>query len=301
MTDTICVLALDAADYSLLQRWGCENILLNDHGELDTFAWSKDEPYTPEVWATVATGETPAVHGIGEDRHDVEWDNPLLRAASRVTQHLPPAYRQALGRPFRERGATQSFETVHDDVSAAFDHTLSWPGLGEAAHLREMWSLADDVARGELTRGDVDGTFHALTGQELGYLVAMQHTDRRVVGAHAHILDIAGHLYCDRPTELRRWYEWVDAQAGWLREHCERLVILSDHGMRTSCIDSEDLGSHSWRAFISRQGVGGELPTDVHDVAAWLERERDGTRVRDTGAVDMDTPTEQLRELGYIE
>jgi len=222
MSDTVCVLALDAADYELVRRWDCQNILLNDHQAMETYAHSKDEPYTPEVWATVATGAPPEEHGIGETRQEVEWDNPLLRAGSHVTQHLPPRWRQLIGRPFRRRGATQTFVEVADGVDHPFDATLSWPGLGEAKH-------------------------------------------------------------------------------GELREQCERLVILSDHGMQTTATDDVSPGSHSWRSFVAVQGVMPPLPHTVHDVRSHLEVwAPDGD---ESGAADVsvDTPTETLENLGYIE
>lgn len=301
MPKTVCVLALDAADYELARRWGCENLLLDNHRALETFAYSKDEPYTPEVWSTVATGVGPEEHGIGERKQDVEWDNPVLRLGSRVSQHFPPRYRQALGRPFRRRGATQTFQTVNDECSHPFDATLSWPGLGEAEHLRKMWTTADKAVHDDLDEATVRERLHGLTGQECGWLAAMAETDRALVGAHAHVLDIAGHLYSERPKKLREWYQWTDEQVGELRERCERLVLLSDHGMQTTAVGDGEPGSHSWRAYIATQGVEPPLPGDVHDVREFLEDWAGETRHTTDERVRVDTPTDTLEDLGYIE
>jgi len=298
--DTVCVLALDAADYELAQRWDCRNLLLENHDQIQTFAHSKDEPYTPEVWATVATGVGPEVHGIGEDQEEVEWDNPLLRLGSRVTRQFPPRYRQALGRPFRRRGASQTFQEVADHVDHPFDASLSWPGLGEAEHLREMWRVADRAVHDDLGERAVAETFHRLTGQEIGYLATLADTDARLVGAHAHVLDIAGHLHASEPDKLREWYEWVDQEVGRLRRHCDRLVVLSDHGMQTTATGDAEPGSHSWRAYIATQGLGEYLPESVFGVRQFLEGARDDRDEAHTTGVEMDTPTETLQDLGYL-
>jgi len=299
MTETLCVLALDAADYKYLQEWGCTNVLLERHRDLETFSWSKDEPYTPEVWATVATGVSPEKHGIGEDKQELEWNNPLLRLASRVTERLPPKVRQELGRPFRERGFGSEFTEINESVDHVFDAQLSWPGLGDAPHLRKMWRTADDTVRGDLPQETVNERLQALTGQELGYLATMSNTDKAIVGAHAHVLDIAGHLFAEDTETLQEWYTWVDQQVGWLREQCEQLLILSDHGIQTTYANDSDPGSHSWRAFISSQGIDRPLPESVYNVRAWLEAEKEAYQPQGED-VTMDTPTETLEDLGYL-
>ena len=303
VSDPVVVLALDAADRELAKRWSCENLLLEEHTPIETFSWSKDEPYTPEVWATVATGVMPDQHGIGEDSQEATWDNPLLDAASTVTQHLPPRYRQALGRPFRSLGADWGFETVNGTCTTAFDATLSWPGVDDATHLHEMWSLADEIARGDGAEADASEVFQRLTYQEIGWLAARADGDGGVFGAHCHTLDVAGHLFCERESRLREWYEWMDDRVGWLRAHTDRLVVLSDHGMQVSWLGlDDDPGSHSWRPFIAADGLDGKLPRHVADVAAWLQRRRGPPAERpETSSADgMDTPTETLQDLGYL-
>lgn len=302
MTETLAVLALDAADWGLCHRWHCENILLDEARELETFSHSKAYPYTPEVWATVATGVRPEGHGIGETRQEVTWDNPALHAASHVTQYLPDQWRRALGRPFRANGFDHTFETVRSICDHPFDAVRSWPGLGDCPDLNEMWLRMAEADRGEIAVEELQKTFHRLTGSEFGWLASMAHTDARLVGVHCHTLDAAGHIFADRPAELREWYEWVDGQVGWLREAVDRLVILSDHGMQTAATDDAEPGLHSWRALIATQGVSSSPPGHVDGVRSWLERERPAAdTAAESGRVEMDTATETLRDLGYVQ
>ncbi|MFB1065913.1 hypothetical protein ACEWFR_18690, partial [Natrinema sp. H-ect4] len=61
---TVVVLALDALDAGLVDHFDLEAVRLESGGEIETFANTQSVPYTPEVWATVATGLEPAEHGI---------------------------------------------------------------------------------------------------------------------------------------------------------------------------------------------------------------------------------------------
>lgn len=295
MTDSLAVLALDAADYDLVRRWGCDNLLLEESGPLETFAYSLDHPFTPEVWTTVATGQHPEEHGVTGDAQ--EWENPALRIGSKVTQHCPPALRQVLGRPFRKRGADQSFDrTTYDHP---FDEVFCWPGITPAHHLDQAWSWCDLAEAGDMTDAELQANIHENTGKEFGWLAAHD----GLVGAHSHILDVAGHVYCRRPERLRAVYEWADQQVGWLRGAVDELVLLSDHGMQTTATDDDDPGTHSWRALVAMtDGVQGPLPGSVYDVAEWLESQpTEQQSEANRGAVEMDTPREQLADLGYLE
>jgi hypothetical protein len=299
MTDTVCVLALDAADYRLAREWDCQNILLDEHRELETFAYSLDHPYTPEVWATVATGAHPEDHGIGAEKQESEWGNSLLRLASRLTQHLSPRTRQALGRPFRVLGASQTFQQVTEDVDHPFDDALSWPGITPAEQLREAWRLADDADRGDLAIPDLERRLQRLAGQQLGYLAAMHRSGCALVGAHCHTLDIAGHVYCEQPAQLAEWYDWMDQQVARLRDRVDQLLLLSDHGMETVALDDDNPGHHSYRALASSQGLQGPLPDSVFEVREHLEGWA-GEPAVEPESVEMDTDREHLEALGYV-
>jgi hypothetical protein len=72
--------------------------------------------------------------------------------------------------------------------------------------------------------------------------------------------------------------------------------------MQSTLCDDEEPGSHSWRAMFSTT-LDGPLPEHVTDVRGWLEERTPERQQVDDGWTDstMDTPTERLRDLGYID
>jgi hypothetical protein len=299
MTDTIAVLALDAADVRLAREWDCENLLLDDHRRLETYAHSLDFPRTVEVWPTVATGLGPEEHGVAGDAN--EWENPLLQSARRVTRYLPRGVRATLGRPFQRAGADRSMARTDADHVFESGVVRYWPGLTDAEHVLAAWRLMSLASGGEITEEALRREMEGFTGEELGWLAVASEWDVPVAGVHSHVVDIAGHVYCDREARLRETYEWADREVGRLRERVDRLVVLSDHGMQVGWLDDDDPGTHSFDALVAAEGVDGPLPESVYDVRAWLEREMDAPTAGDDRTARSDTPTEHLRDLGYVE
>lgn len=296
-TDTLAVLALDAADYQLARKWECENLLLDRYGPLETYAHTHDVPFTPEVWTTVATGDHPDNHGV----QDViaGWDNPVLAAASWVTQHLPNRYRHMLGKPFRARGYEQSHTTTN--LSHAFEDGVlySWPGIVKSENFEAAWKLIEEMEKGQISDGEFRRQISAATGEEFAWLSTAVDTSIPIAGVHSHVLDAAGHVYAERPELLREIYERVDQRVAELRQRADRLVILSDHGMQTSVCDDPDIGMHSWRAYIAAQGISGQLPESVYDCAKWFD-EHAGDARKPTDKGHVDAPTDHLQDLGYL-
>lgn len=301
-SDTVAVLALDAADYALAREWRCRNLLLDDNAPLESFSYSIDVPFTPEVWTTVATGEHPRDHGVTGDAQ--EWDHAALRAASRVTQYLPDSVRSALGQPFRVLGESQTFHTT--EFEHPFDAVRYWPGLTDARHLDDMWTWIGRATAGDLGTDEFHDRIEGHTGEELGWLAAAANTPHSAcVGVHSHILDAAGHVYSQRPGRLRQVYEWTDRQVGWLRDAVDDLVVLSDHGMQTTVLDDDDPGVHSERALVAATGgVGGGLPRSVFEVRDWLTDVTVDVREEERASstpMAVDAPVDHLRDLGYLE
>lgn len=293
-TSSLVVLALDGCDLELAHRWDCENLLLDEHRELTTFAYSRDEPYTPEVWLAVATGQHPRVfEGV-----EMEWDNPLLRAASMGTRYLPMSVRQQLGDLVG--GKSDGMDLAVVDAPHAFDHGAAkgWPGITPAENLVETWRLLTRLKDGDASKEEHHSAVVSNFHEELGWARGQHLAGTPIAGVHLHLLDTMGHHYARRPEQLREWYRLADRRVGELREEIDRLVVLSDHGMQTVAVDGdEEPGMHSWRAMIAGQGVETPLPEKVFDVRAWLESQ---VTERAETEFHSDTTTEQLRALGYV-
>lgn len=297
MTETLTVVALDAADYALARRWECENVLLDEHGEIETFTHGADVPATVEVWPTVATGLRPEEHGIVAKQTAQDWENPLLRLASNVTRFLPVSVRATLGKPFVNRGEKKQF--AQTDASHVFEdgYVFSWPGITDAEHLVDTWQLMFQSEDEEMSSPEFEGDLFKFTGSEFAWGARMSDTDAPIVGFHSHVLDAAGHAYARQPERLRDVYERVDRMLGWLRSETDRLVVLSDHGMQTSELDDDSPGKHSMRAAFGTTEEG-PLPEAMTDVRGWLE-ERVATAEYDEGAMESDVDTDHLEALGY--
>mgnify|MGYP006270362617 CR=1 FL=1 len=230
----------------------------------------KNVPYSPEVWTTVATGVGPEVHGVTGDAQDRE--NSILNVPSQLTQYLPRQWRRILGKPFRDTdGDNDGIQIRHSETNTTFDagEVWLWLGVSDAPHLIEAWRWMREISDGVLTNNELRQNLLANTGREFGWLASLNKASIPIAGVHSHILDTAGHVFADRPELLREYYILVDEMVNILKENCNRLVILSDHGIQSSETGDQEIGRHSMRAMVSTQEVN-DLPESVFDVCDWL-------------------------------
>ena len=295
---TICLLALDAADYDLLTRWDCENILLEDHSAIETYSHTYEHPSTIEVWTTVATGVGPEEHGAIMGA--MEWSNPILKVGAKAAGLLPTKWREVIGQSAHEWSKAGYPQT---DMPHIFEEGLVgwWPGVTPAEHVVDAvkWTAGSATESG-VPQAELWANMKGNAGQSFGFIEGGYDQSVPIVGVHCHMLDTAGHTFCRREEQLRRAYEWVDEKIGLLREEVDKLIILSDHGMQVDWVEEDDSpGTHSMRSFISTNFDVSQHPETVYDVKPWIEGlNRPEDRAEDS--VVSDTTEEQLRELGYL-
>lgn len=295
---TLIVVGLDALDAELINYFDIDAYRLETSTELDTFAHSRDVPYTLEVWPTVVTGVGPEEHGItGSGTSD--WTNPLLEFGSKLTGRLPEGTRGKLGRITRDLTGERE-QLAETDVTSVFDVeggvVHNWPGVHDGSDLQRAWDLMGAVTEG-MGRREFERELFGLCAQQFGWAREMCHHTLKVAGVHVHTLDAAGHAYSDDEEALKAVYERVGEFVSQLHTSLgsgDDLLLLSDHGMQTAFLDGDS--GHSFRAFAAT--TADECPTDVFDVADWIES-RYSDIESDKTAVDM--PEDQLRQLGYIE
>ncbi|QLG48856.1 alkaline phosphatase family protein [Natrinema halophilum] len=307
---TMVVLALDALDAGLVEYFDLDAFRLESSGDLETFARTQDLPYTPEVWATVATGLPPERHGITAGGTS-EWDNPVLEGLSRVSGRLDESTRGTLGKFVRsqtgerERIGRTDAESMFDDDGAVVHN---WPGVADGRPLQRAWDLMNAVAEG-MDRSTFERELFGQCSQQFGWAREMLHHPVSIAGVHVHALDAAGHAYADDEDALRHVYtrvgEFVTEVEDALGD-ADDLLLLSDHGMRVEFYPpdaDENPATHSWRAYAS--STTNTRPESVFDVREWVEsrarRDEISNSSSDADEEAIDVPTDHLRELGYLD
>lgn len=300
---TLIVLALDALDPALVEYWDIDTLRLNNHREIETFANMREDPYTPEVWATVATGLPPTEHGV-TDEGTSEWTNPLIDFLSRFTGILPLRIRATLGNIAEETTGAQ-YSLGKTNMPTIFDgdgrvvHT--WPGAGPSEDVVRIWDLMKPHQGN--TQEEFRRTVLGIAIQQFAWAREMLNHNVVLAGTHIHTLDVCGHAYAENESRYKDIYDWITKQVSTITQSLgddDELLIVSDHGINTGFCEVRDKhpGSHSFRAFASSTTTD-PLPSSVFEVKNWVDKHVEVYETRDDGQVDL--PEDTLRELGYIE
>lgn len=297
----LIVLALDALDHQHVEYFGMSELKLNQSRDILTFSYMKDQPFTLEVWPTVATGLGPSEHGL-TGAGTSEWSNPILNFLSNYTSNLGGNTRDRLGR-IAESVTGSSYNIPETDAGHVFEGkgrvVHNWPGIHNSAELKRVWDTANPD-EGEQTTEGFEREIFGIAAEQFGWTREMLNHDLSLVGCHIHTLDMCGHIYRRDEDRYRRTYERVN---DWVAElwdalgEDDELLILGDHGIHTAWDSSSvEPGRHSERTMAATT-METNLFGDVHDARDWIE-----TAVEDAefSHEQMDVPTEQLEDLGYI-
>jgi hypothetical protein len=300
---TVVLLALDALDAGLVELFDATAFELESSQQIETFSHAKDTPYTPEVWTTVATGVGPEDHGITGPGTS-EWSNPIFELGSRFTGRLTESTRGTLGRFVRDKtGEREQIGETDAETIFGRDGAVvhNWPGVHDGSYLQQAWDLMNAVAEGK-PRQEFERELLGLGAQQFGWAREMLNHDVALAGVHVHTLDAAGHAYAEDEEALRNIYERVGGFVDELVDSLgpdDELLLLSDHGMRTSFYGGPDEdgtpSSHSWRAYAS--STTDSVPDDVFDVVDWVDEQVEHQTVQ---REQIDIDEEQLKDLGYI-
>ncbi|SEV83925.1 alkaline phosphatase family protein [Natrinema salifodinae] len=296
MSDTICVLGIDAADYELAKEWDCDNLLLETSNRLTVEPYSLDVPATLEVWPSIATGASPDDHGI--TLHPTESGEFEIRQfLTLFGSKLPDPVKKPLKRAYNEVSST-GYPTTDRESMFQKGTVYNWPGVTPCYDWDRELEWFRGVQNGDVSESEFCQRSFGLAGKGVGWLRSQAMMNVPIAGAHVHYLDSTGHIYADRPERLREHYERMDELVAELRDRTDHLLIVSDHGMKTAAVDDAELGVHSMRPFIS-SSKDAELPGHVLEIREWVEKLVDG-EMEFEDASEIDAPTEHLADLGYL-
>ena len=296
---TMVILAVDALDVALVEHYELEEFHLNGYTEMETVAHQFEHPFTPEAWATIATGLHPTEHGVTEDGTS-SWDNPVIDFASKFVGKLDVHTRAKLGNMITAvTGEEYTVGTTDSPTMFDPDYAVvhNWPGVANGDELRKAWQITDGDPPKEYFERELKG----MGAQQFAWAEEMLEHPIALAGVHVHTIDMASHAYGEQENELRRLYEWV---ADWIAEveaalgENDELLVLSDHGSYTTWLDPGKVpGKHAFRAWASTTHEDGP-PESVFDVKEWVEARVDPDELDES---NLDLPKEQLKDLGYID
>lgn len=297
----LVILALDALDHEHVNKFDVPELELNQSRPIKTFSYMKDQPYTLEVWPTVATGLDPEEHGLTGGGTS-EWSNPVINTLSKITAKLGGNTRDRLGNIAESlTGAEYSIpETTADHMFQKEGRVVhNWPGVYNSTELKRVWDTANPD-EGEQTIDGFERDIFGIGAEQFGWTREMLNHDLSLVGCHVHTLDMCGHIYRHDEERYRHTYERVNQWVADLWDSLgqdDELLILSDHGIHTAWDStSVEPGRHSERAMAATT-MDIDLFDDVHDARDWVEATVEDVEF---SREQMDVPTEQLEELGYI-
>lgn len=304
---TLIILALDALDAGIVDYFDCTEYCLRSSAQIETFAHSRTQPYTPEVWATVATGLAAEEHGV-TGAGTSEWGNPLLEFGSRFSSRLSEQTRGKLGRFIRSK--TGERERIgHTDQPTIFDReeavVRNWPGVTDGADLQYAWDLMYAVSQEKISKREFERDLFGLCAEQFGWAREMLNHDIQLAGVHIHTLDATGHAYARDEASLKHIYKRV---GGFVQELVDELgpnddlLLLSDHGMRVSFYEAdanETPAGHSFRAYAST--TTDDVPQSVFDVVNWVNAHIGTSDGSSSEQESVEIAVDQLRDLGYLE
>ncbi|MFB6200928.1 MAG: alkaline phosphatase family protein [Halorhabdus sp.] len=298
---TLIILALDALDAALVDEFDTDALRLSSSTRMETVAHVRDEPYTPEAWATAATGLHPREHGISTGTSS--WNNPVVDFLSNYAGHLSMAWRSKLG-DFIEKTTGSEYTIAEVDAPTIFDGddriVHNWPGVHNGEELKRAWDI---MWREGQTRAEFDRDIRGLAAEQFGWAREMLNHDVSVAGIHIHLLDATGHAYTNDYDTLEESYRdagrFVEELAKEL-EPADDLLVLSDHGMTVDFYSDEEdhangPGAHSWRAYSA--STTSSVPETIFDVHEWVDEHV--TQVS-SNEEELDIDEDRLRDLGYI-
>lgn len=255
------VAGFDGLDYKKIQEYGCENLQQESFGKLDL---EDIDLATPELWASMITGERPEVHGIdtmlefrGEKVRKVDrYVLGFLKKVFGVTaMHLRRAIYYYLWEssqfvPDKEFMEVDSiFEKVADSKALDIPGYSEYPYIAGKSWVGKTMRKRAPVSKERVVR-DMEAEHEYRKNQFFDHI-----GEHKLVMQHFHYPDWFQHLYFKGGEKEEEMYHRMDELAGEILEKTDDdtlVVFVSDHGLEN--------GGHRDQAFYS---VNADIGEDV--------------------------------------
>ena len=257
----VCILALDALEYDLVEEFDLENIKQQEYGKIDvsTFKYLA----TPIIWASFISGLPPEKHGLGIEAIP-QWTNLVIEKLRQLSIKMQLGRIKGKGKILEFLGFEHRslYETTLEEFKKRKIQTLfslipnskalSVPPYQKWIDRETQLLLRQAVEKEEKISAFEEHMWNIFERKRDQYVKIIQEGNWNLVMAHFMFTDLLGHIFAGNLTKMFGVY----IRAEQLVEDVKKIVgdetlllIVSDHGMKT--FGKGIYGEHSDHGFYS--------------------------------------------------
>lgn len=257
----ICILALDALEYDLIEGFNLENIKQREYGKIDIRMFK--DLATPIIWASFISGLPPEKHGL-DIRAIPHWHSSVIDKLRQLSIKIGLDRIKGKGRilelvgfehrPFYEEMIAEfkyrKIETLFDIIPNS--KALSVPPYQKWIHPETQLFLRHAIEKEEKLSAFEEHVWGIFEQKRRKCLKIIQEGNWKLFMTHFMFTDLLGHIYAGNPTKMFGIYikaEQLVEEAKKIIGDETLLLIVSDHGMKT--IGEGTFGEHSDHGFYS--------------------------------------------------
>ncbi|RLI98458.1 MAG: hypothetical protein DRO99_00645 [Candidatus Aenigmatarchaeota archaeon] len=214
------VLAIDALEYELVERFGCKNLKQENYNKTDISEFS--QPRTMVLWSSFLTGENKEADILAKGDKEM-WNTKIETKDTFLSGFSNPKVIDLPGYSYDKK--------QHDE---------------ERRLLKAFFDTDDPEKKDKIMKEYNKKSFDHHKQVKDEFMKSLEGCHDLVIG-YFSMADVVGHLNFGNTAMMRMIYEELDELAGKLRSMGFSLLILSDHGM----MSVGKFGDHSNYGFWS--------------------------------------------------
>jgi hypothetical protein len=257
----VCIIALDALEYDLVEEFNLENIKQWEYGKIDVSTFK--DLATPVIWASFISGLEPEKHGINIQEIP-KWRNPIIDKLRQLSIKIKLDRFKGKGKILRKLGferrafyekAVEEFRnrkivTLFSIIPNA--RALSVPPYQKWIDRETQLLLRDAVEKEERRSIFEEHVWNIFELKRKECLNIISEGRWNLFMVHFMFTDLLGHVYAGDLTKMFGVYIKADQLVEEIKKIIKDetlLLVVSDHGMKT--FGKGTYGEHSNHGFYS--------------------------------------------------
>lgn len=221
MAKPFVVLAIDALEYGLVEKFGCSNLKQEAYGKTDISEFS--QPRTMVLWSSFLSCKNREKEIVAKGDREM-WSTRIPLKETFLSSFSSPAVIDLPG---------YSYEKAQHDA--------------EREMLKKFFDIRDEKEKQRIRENYNKNTLEhhkRIAGQ---FFRALKE-DHDIVIGYFSAADVVGHLNFGNSALMKMIYMEMDGIAARVRAMGMRLLVLSDHGMQAVGVFGDHSGYGFWSA-----------------------------------------------------